>query len=459
MIFKKFKNKTGVTIAMVLITAMIATGCTNTKQESSNADQNQEVTQSVNINTDSLKEKLSKENVLVVDTRSDEAFNGFKLSEDVKGGHIPGAIQFPTSWLDKVKDDKELQNLLNEKGINKDLEIVVYSDHGEESMKLLNYLKKLGYEKVYNYSFSEWSKDDKNEIVKYPNFQVLVSPQWVKDLIDGKKPETYLGNGYVLLECNYDGINIYKKGHIPTALQFDTNEIEAPPEWNVKSDAELEKVAKKFGITKDTTVIVYGNPSMGAERVALAMMYLGVEDVRVLNGGKQAWLDAGFELETKLNEPSPVNDFGTKTPKNPNYIINIPEAKEILANENGALVSVRTWDEYIGKTSGYSYFDRKGRIKGAIWCNSGNTSQDMANFEDIDGTHKSIAEVEKYYKEIGLSKDKKVSFYCGTGWRASLTFIDAYILGWKDISVFDDGWFQWSLDPENNPIEIGVPKN
>lgn len=466
---KKFRRLAALALTLAM-SAAVVTGCTNKNKVETNKTEKSSTAnkaetdskektsnESINIDTASLKEKLASGNVILVDTRSDEAFNGFKLSEDVKGGHIPGSIQFPVTWMDKVKD-VELTALLEEKGIKKDSEVVVYSDHGEESMKLLTALKEMGYEKVSNYSYAEWCADDSNEVVKYPNFQALVSPQWVKDLIDGKTPETYSGNGYALLECNYGGAKIYKEGHIPTALQVDTCDVEEDPKWNVKSDEELLALAKKLGITKDTTVIVYGMPSMGAERVASSMMYLGVEDVRVLNGGKQSWLDAGFELETKENTAAAISDFGTETPKNPNYIINIPEAKEILADENGKLVSVRTWDEFIGKTSGYSYYDRKGRIKGAVWCNSGNSSQDMANFEDIDGTHKSIAEVEKYYNEIGLDKDNKVSFYCGTGWRASLTFIDAYVLGWEDISVFDDGWFQWSLDPENNPIEIGKPK-
>ncbi|MCT4593820.1 MAG: rhodanese-like domain-containing protein [Anaeromicrobium sp.] len=450
----KLKNKFILLAALLLMVTSIFIGCSD-KSEKAETTSNESKEMGY-IDTSALTEKLQSENTVLVDTRSDEAFNGFKESENVRGGHIPGAIQFPATWLDKVKDDSELNNLLSEKGITKDKDIVVYSDHGKVSENLYNKLTSLGYDKVSNYKFLDWSKDESNEVIQYENYQVLVSPRWVKDLIDGKNPETYPGKGYALLESNYNGMDIYKEGHIPTALQFDTNEIEKGPEWNVKTDAELEEVVKKFGITKDTTVIVYGTPSMGAERVALVMMYLGVDDVRVLNGGKQAWLDAGLELETTVNEPKSIKDFGAKIPQNPDLIINIPEAKEVL--KDGKLVSVRTWDEYIGKTSGYSYFDRKGRIKGAIWANSGNTSQDMSNFEDIDGTHRSISEVENYYKEIGLNKDDKMSFYCGTGWRASLTFIDAHVLGWKNISVFDDGWFQWSLDPDNNPIEIGTPK-
>jgi thiosulfate/3-mercaptopyruvate sulfurtransferase len=50
-----------------------------------------------------------------------------------------------------------------------------------------------------------------------------------------------------------------------------------------------------------------------------------------------------------------------------------------------------------------------------------------------------------------------VAFYCGTGWRASETWFYAFLQDWPRIAVYDGGWFEWSQDPVNNPIEVGVP--
>jgi thiosulfate/3-mercaptopyruvate sulfurtransferase len=50
-----------------------------------------------------------------------------------------------------------------------------------------------------------------------------------------------------------------------------------------------------------------------------------------------------------------------------------------------------------------------------------------------------------------------VAFYCGTGWRASETWFYAFLMDWPQIAVYDGGWFEWSKDPENNPIEVGDP--
>src|SRR5262245_33237817 len=53
--------------------------------------------------------------------------------------------------------------------------------------------------------------------------------------------------------------------------------------------------------------------------------------------------------------------------------------------------------------------------------------------------------------------DKRVAFYCGTGWRASEAFFYAYLMGWPTIAVYDGGWWAWVQDPAN-PIAVGAPQ-
>ena len=58
--------------------------------------------------------------------------------------------------------------------------------------------------------------------------------------------------------------------------------------------------------------------------------------------------------------------------------------------------------------------------------------------------------------ESGITSDKRVAFYCGTGWRASEAFFYAYLMGWEKVAVYDGGWLEWSRG-EANPIESGEP--
>jgi thiosulfate/3-mercaptopyruvate sulfurtransferase len=129
----------------------------------------------------------------------------------------------------------------------------------------------------------------------------------------------------------------------------------------------------------------------------------------------------------------------------------MPEAKELLKDPNGCLVSIRSWAEQIGETSGYSYIKPKGRIPGDVW------GHDIKDYRNIDQTMRNAAEIQAFWKEWGITPDKKIAFYCGTGWRAAEVWFYAYVMGWPNISVYDGGWYEWSSD-KNNPIETGEQK-
>ena len=139
-------------------------------------------------------------------------------------------------------------------------------------------------------------------------------------------------------------------------------------------------------------------------------------------------------------------------------IVDIDEAKQILADqEDAALVSVRTWNEHIGKVSGYNYIGPAGRIAGDVWGNCGTDAYHMQHYRNVDNTMRAYPEIAANWEEAGITADKWVAFYCGTGWRASETWFYAYLMGWQRIAVYDGGWFEWSQDPVNNPIETGEP--
>jgi len=195
---------------------------------------------------------------------------------------------------------------------------------------------------------------------------------------------------------------------------------------------------------------------IAATRAALILRYCGVDDVRVLDGGYDCWVQAGNPLETIPREPAPVPSFGAEIPLRPKVIVDIDDAKRILLDrENSALVSVRAWKEHIGKVSGYNYIGPAGRIAGDVWGNCGSDAYHMQHYRNVDNTMRAYPEIAANWEEAGITPDKWVAFYCGTGWRASETWFYAYLMGWQRIAVYDGGWLEWSQDPLNNPIEIG----
>ena len=150
--------------------------------------------------------------------------------------------------------------------------------------------------------------------------------------------------------------------------------------------------------------------------------------------------------------------FGAPIPLRPEVIVDLAEAKQILADPDGAaLVSVRTWAEHVGEASGYNYIAPTGRIAGDVWGNCGSDAYHMQHYRTVDNTMRPYPEIAANWRRAGITADKWVAFYCGTGWRASETWFYAYLMGWSRIAVYDGGWFEWSREPRENPIEIGAP--
>ena len=197
---------------------------------------------------------------------------------------------------------------------------------------------------------------------------------------------------------------------------------------------------------------------IAATRAAMILYYAGVDDVRLLDGGYDAWVQAGNAVETTPRRPTQVPSFGVQIPLRPDVIVDIEEAKQILSDpDNAALVSVRAWNEHIGKISGYNYIGPAGRIAGDVWGNCGSDAYHMQHYRNVDNTMRSYPEIATNWEDAGITPDKWVAFYCGTGWRASETWFYAYVMGWDRIAVYDGGWWEWSRDPVNNPIEVGEP--
>jgi len=308
-------------------------------------------------------------------------------------------------------------------------------------------------------------------MARLANYRKLVHPEWLHRLIDEGHAETYPGRGFAVYHVDYGVPEEYEAGHIPGAMHLDTGALESTASWNRHSDQVLEAALLAHGITFDKTIVLYGRHSspnsahphpgrnagqIAATRAAAILMYAGVEDVRLLDGGFDAWVSAGYHVETEWHKPTLAQDFGVQIPGHPDYIIDIEEAKALLADPDGVLVSVRSWSEFIGETSGYHYIERKGRIPGAVWGSGGSDAYHMQHYRNIDNTMREYHEIQANWQEVGITPDKRVAFYCGTGWRASEAFFYAHLMGWPNIAIYDGGWFEWSRD-ESNPIESGVP--
>ena len=104
------------------------------------------------------------------------------------------------------------------------------------------------------------------------------------------------------------------------------------------------------------------------------------------------------------------------------YLSTISDVKQCLDGPHSLLVDVRSWKEYVGETSGYPYITAKGRIPNAAWGHAGSDPYHMEDYEDGDGFLRNLDEIRRFWGKSGITPDKHIIFYCGTGWRASEAF-------------------------------------
>jgi len=433
------------------------------------------MTRTKEISTEQLILHLENKETRVIDVREADAYNGWRLQNEQRGGHIRGAKSLSAKWANYI----DWIEIVRAKGILPEHEIVLYGYSKEEAEKVAARFAGGDYTHIYIYTHfvDEWSANSELPMEFLPRFKNLVPASWVNEIISGRIPPEINGQRVVICHSHYRNRDAYLSGHIPGAIDMDTLALEDPESWNRRAPDELKDALEKHGITTDTTVILYGKymfpdnadefpgsaaGDIGAIRNAMIMIYAGVKDVRVLNGGYQSWQDAGYAISTDDVPKKPVIDFGAQIPVNPSVIVDIDEAKEMIKASDADIVCVRSWPEYIGEVSGYNYIEKKGRIPGAVFADCGSDAYHMENYRNNDHTVREAQEVAAIWKEAGITPDKHLAFYCGTGWRGSEAWFNAWLMGWPRVSVFDGGWFEWSNDPENHfetgiPVGMGIP--
>ncbi len=296
-----------------------------------------------------------------------------------------------------------------------------------------------------------------------PRWRQLVSADWLAAWLGQRAVAAAPTGHWLLLEAGCEGQALFASGHIPGARFVDTQQLEQAPFWNVVGDAALFKVLQSHAIAPRSTVILYGRNMLAAARVAQLLLVAGVRDVRLLDGGLAAWCAAGHGLQQGGHgplhsheppaAPSGPAPWPTAQAARPDYLLDCATTARLARSGAVTLVSIRSHAEWMGETSGYRYIEARGEIAGALWGHAGHDGDvnSMSSFQDATGLMKPAAAIEAQWAKAGIHREMPIAFYCGTGWRASLAFFYAWLMGWERISVFDGGWMEWSADA-GNPV-------
>ncbi|WP_010533499.1 sulfurtransferase [Brachybacterium squillarum] len=279
----------------------------------------------------------------------------------------------------------------------------------------------------------------------YAHPEKLVTTDWLAE---------HLGEpGLVVVESDED-VLLYETGHIPGAIKVDWHlDLNDPVTRDYVDGEGFAQLMDASGITRDTTVVVYGDKSNWWAAYALWVFELfGHADVRLLDGGRAAWEAEGRPMTTDAPEVAATSGYP---------VIERDDApirafrEDVQAFLGGQLVDVRSPQEYSGERTHMPDYPQEGTIRGGHIPTA--RSVPWARAAQEDGRFKPRAELEAIYlDELGFDAAAPVIAYCRIGERSSHTwFVLRYLLGFENVRNYDGSWTEWG-NAVRTPIAIGT---
>ena len=286
--------------------------------------------------------------------------------------------------------------------------------------------------------------DPSQKLSVYAHPERLVTTEWLA---------SHLGTeGLVVLESDED-VLLYDTGHIPGAYKLDWHtDLNDPLTRDYVDGERFAQVMSERGITRDTTVVIYGDKSNWWAAYALWVMTLfGHEDVRLLDGGRAAWIAEDRELTTDVppvaSADYPVIERDDSTVR--------AFKDDVLAHLGSPMVDVRSPGEYSGELLHMPDYPQEGAMRGGHI--PGAKSVPWARAANEDGTFRTREELEAIYQEEqGLAPSDDVVAYCRIGERSSHTwFVLTHLLGFERVRNYDGSWTEWG-NAVGVPVERGA---
>jgi thiosulfate/3-mercaptopyruvate sulfurtransferase len=286
--------------------------------------------------------------------------------------------------------------------------------------------------------------DPAAQFVGFAHPEKLVSAQWL---------ETHLGEpGLVVVESDED-VLLYETGHIPGAVKIDWHtDLNDPVERDYIDGTQFAALLGSKGITRDTTVVIYGDKSNWWAAYALWVFTLfGHDDVRLLDGGRAKWEADGREYTTEPESAVPMeypivdrDDSRIRAFKD-----------DVLAHLGNPLIDVRSPEEFSGERTTAPAYPEEGALRAGHIPSAVNVPWARAAADD--GTFRPAVELDAIYRDgAGLSESDSVVAYCRIGERSSHTwFVLTHLLGFEGVRNYDGSWTEWG-SAVRVPIVRGV---
>ena len=280
-------------------------------------------------------------------------------------------------------------------------------------------------------------------MTEYAHPETLVTTNWVdKHRLDANVR---------IVEVDVDASG-YDEGHIPGAIAWAWNkQLCDVVRRDILAKRAFQALMEEAGIENDTIVILYGdNNNWFAAWAFWQMKIYGHRDVRMMNGGRKAWLMEGREITTIRPKMSLTRYTAAEADMSLRALL--PAVQSAGGDHGMDLVDVRSPLEFSGEILAPPGLPETCQRGGHIPHARNIPWSDVCN---EDGTFKSADELKALYAAQGIDGSKPVIAYCRIGERSSHTwFVLKYLLGFRDVANYDGSWTEWG-NLVGAPVEKG----
>lgn len=273
--------------------------------------------------------------------------------------------------------------------------------------------------------------------MSFANPDALVSTEWLAEHLAAPDVRVVDGSWY-LPAMHRDPKAEFAEAHIPGAVYFDIDEIadtgSALPHM-LPSPEKFSARVRRLGLGDGVRVVVYDGMGMfSAPRVWWMFRVFGHEDVAVLDGGMRKWRAEGRPVESEAPRP-PERHFTARM--NSILVRDIEQMRANLALRREQVLDARS----AGRFAGTDPEPRPGLRSGHIPGSRNLPVNELCSAET--GCILPANKLRARFAKAGIDPSGPIVTTCGSGVSAAALALGLYLIGNRDVAVYDGSWSEW----------------